>query len=68
MVSPRERENSYIADHLNGILQYTISGRNSPQGYLIVHYYFSLKVLDRMELMPDGKLAVVFLSGTRLTI
>ena len=31
-------------------------------------YYFSLKVLDHMELMPDGKLAVVFLSGIRLTI
>ncbi len=31
-------------------------------------YYFSLKVLDHMELTPDGKLAVVFLSGIRLTI
>lgn len=31
-------------------------------------YYFSLKVLDHMELMPDGKLAVVFLSGIRLTV
>ena len=31
-------------------------------------YYFSLKVLDHMELMPDGKLAVVFLSGVRLTL
>ena len=32
------------------------------------NYYFSLKVLDHMELTPDGKLAVVFLSGIRLTI
>ena len=31
-------------------------------------YYFSLKVLDHMELLPDGKLAVVFLSGVRLTV
>ncbi len=31
-------------------------------------YYFSLKVLDHMELMPDGKLTVVFLSGIRLTV
>ena len=31
-------------------------------------YYFSLKVLDHMELMPNGKLAVVFLSGIRLTV
>ena len=31
-------------------------------------YYFSLKALDHMELMPDGKLAVVFLSGVRLTV
>lgn len=31
-------------------------------------YYFSLKVLDHMELTPEGKLAVVFLSGIRLTI
>ena len=31
-------------------------------------YYFSLKVLDHIELMPDGKLAVVFLSGVRLTV
>ena len=31
-------------------------------------YYFSLKVLDHMELMPDGKLAVVFLSGIWLTV
>lgn len=31
-------------------------------------YYFSLKVLDHMELTPDGKLAVVFLSGIRLTV
>lgn len=32
------------------------------------NYYFSLKVLDHMELMPDGKLTVVFLSGMRLTV
>ncbi len=32
------------------------------------NYYFSLKALDHMELTPDGKLAVVFLSGIRLTI
>ncbi len=31
-------------------------------------YYFSLKVLDHMELMPDGKLAVVFLAGVRVTV
>ena len=31
-------------------------------------YHFSLKVLDHIELMPDGKLAVMFLSGVRLTI
>ena len=31
-------------------------------------YHFSLKVLDHMELMPGGKLAVVFLSGVRLTL
>ena len=31
-------------------------------------YYFSLKVLDHMELTPEGKLAVMFLSGIRLTI
>lgn len=31
-------------------------------------YHFSLKVLDHIELMSDGKLAVVFLSGVRLTI
>lgn len=32
------------------------------------NYYFSLKVLDHMELTPDGKLAVVFLSGIRLMV
>jgi hypothetical protein len=31
-------------------------------------YMLSVKVLDRMELMPEGKLAVVFLSGIRITI
>jgi len=31
-------------------------------------YSFSLKVLDHMELMPDGKLAVVFLAGVRVTV
>ncbi len=31
-------------------------------------YFFSLKVLDHMELMPDGKLAVVFLAGVRVTV
>ncbi len=31
-------------------------------------YLLSIKVLDRMELMPKGKLAVVFLSGIRITI
>lgn len=34
----------------------------------VFDYNFSLKVLDHMELMPDGKLAVVFLSGIRLTV
>ena len=34
----------------------------------VFDYYFSLKVLDHMELLPDGKLAVVFLSGVRLTV
>ena len=31
-------------------------------------YMLSVKVLDRMDLMPEGKLAVVFLSGIRITI
>ena len=31
-------------------------------------YLLSVKVLDRMELMPENKLAVVFLSGIRITI
>lgn len=31
-------------------------------------YMISVKVLERMELMPDNKLAVVFLSGIRITI
>jgi len=31
-------------------------------------YMLSVKVLDRMELMPKNKLAVVFLSGIRITI
>jgi len=31
-------------------------------------YMLSVKVLDRMELMPENKLAVVFLSGIRITI
>ncbi len=31
-------------------------------------YFFSLKVLDHMELMPDGKLSVVFLAGVRVTV
>lgn len=31
-------------------------------------YLLSVKVLDRVELMPEGKLAVVFLSGIRITI
>lgn len=31
-------------------------------------YLLSMKVLDRMELMPGNKLAVVFLSGIRITI
>ncbi len=31
-------------------------------------YFFSLKVLDHMELMPDEKLAVVFLAGVRVTV
>ena len=34
----------------------------------VFDYYFSLKVLDHMELLPAGKLAVVFLSGVRLTV
>jgi hypothetical protein len=32
------------------------------------NYMLSVKVLDRMELMPENKLAVVFLSGIRITI
>ena len=31
-------------------------------------YMLSVKVLDRMELMLEGKLAVVFLSGIRISI
>ena len=31
-------------------------------------YMLSIKVLDRMELMPENKLAVVFLSGIRITL
>ena len=31
-------------------------------------YMLSVKVLDRLELMPENKLAVVFLSGIRITI
>ena len=31
-------------------------------------YLLSIKMLDRIELMPEGKLAVVFLSGIRITI
>lgn len=31
-------------------------------------YMLSVKVLDRVELMPEGKLAVVFLSGIRISI
>lgn len=31
-------------------------------------YLLSMKVLDRMELMPGNKLAVVILSGIRITI
>jgi len=32
------------------------------------NYMLSIKVLDRMELMPENKLAAVFLSGIRITI
>ena len=32
------------------------------------NYLLSVKVLDRMELMSDNKLAVVFFSGIRITI
>ena len=31
-------------------------------------YLLSVKVLDRMELMPENKLAVVFLFRIRITI
>ncbi len=31
-------------------------------------YILSVNVLDRMELMPENKLAVVFLSGIRITL
>lgn len=31
-------------------------------------YMLSLKTLDRIEMMPEGKLAVIFLSGIRITI
>lgn len=30
-------------------------------------YLLSLKVLDRMELLPNGKLSAVFLAGVRIT-
>lgn len=31
-------------------------------------YLLSLKVLDRMELQPNGKLSTVFLAGIRITL
>ena len=31
-------------------------------------YLLSLKVLDRMELQPNGKLSTVFLAGVRITL
>lgn len=31
-------------------------------------YVFSLKVLDRMELQPNGKLTAVFSAGVRITL
>lgn len=31
-------------------------------------FLLSLKVLDRMELQPNGKLSAVFLAGVRITL
>ena len=34
----------------------------------LLDYVFSLKVLDHMELQPNGKLTAVFSAGVRITL
>lgn len=31
-------------------------------------YELSLKILDYIEVTPDGKLSVIFLTGTKITV
>jgi hypothetical protein len=31
-------------------------------------YELSLKILDHIEVTPNGKLAVIFLAGTKITV
>ena len=71
------KEQGYQTAKIDGNWRFTMTygyGRGMDR-VIYQHQQIGMKVeqvvadvLDHMELMPDGKLAVVFLSGIRLTI
>jgi hypothetical protein len=59
-----ETDDPLLRYRAKGVIQLLAGG----QAFYVFDYELSLKILDHIEVMPDGKLTVVFNTGTRILV